>query len=384
MHKFVAADRSSATLRWVSRNAHFFIWLTLVFFIFKYGLEISKGGHEWKTGDWLINYESGPVRRGLFGQILIYLANLGGDLKWLVFFTQSVVYIAIYYLVIKIYLMRQRDYLWCIFILSPAFLLFPFFDIQGGFRKEILQFLSFSIISYYYANNNLNAKNIFLAYLIYLIAIFSHELNTMALPFYLYVFYRSTCSGSLQPRLATIFSVLFFIAAVFAVIFSIKFPGSTNISDDICQSLVSRGFSRDICGGAIGWLKYDVKYGFEIVIGLAKEYIFYLPIFIISIAPVFFTNWVRGPILILLVVGFISFLPLYFVAIDWGRWIYIYVFLIFVLVLSESVLDGIHIRPLPMWLVGIYLMTWSIPHCCSNRPTFGWVEWIWNSSQKIT
>lgn len=384
MYRAIEIIKLSYAIRWISRNFYFLIWAALIFFVFQYGMEISKGGNEWKTGDWLINYESGPVRRGFFGQIVIYLASLGGDLKWIVFFIQSIAYVAIYYLVIKIYFMRQRNYAWYIFIFSPAFLFFPLFDIQGGFRKEILQFLSFSIIAYYYAVNRLNIKNIFLAYLIYLIAVFSHELNAMALPFYLYVFYRSACLGNLRPRFSIIFSVLFFSTSVFAFIFSIKFPGSVYVSDGICQSLVSRGLNRDICAGAIEWLRYDLKYGQKIVFGLVSEYVFYLPIFIIAVAPVFFTNWARGLSLILLIVGFIFFIPLYFVAIDWGRWIYIYVFMVFVLVLSESVFSKIDIKPLPVWFVGVYLITWSIPHCCSNRPMFGWIEWIWSFSQKIT
>ena len=163
MYRAIEIIKLSYAIRWISRNFYFLIWAALIFFVFQYGMEISKGGNEWKTGDWLINYESGPVRRGFFGQIVIYLASLGGDLKWIVFFIQSIAYVAIYYLVIKIYFMRQRNYAWYIFIFSPAFLFFPLFDIQGGFRKEILQFLSFSIIAYYYAVNRLNIKNIFLA-----------------------------------------------------------------------------------------------------------------------------------------------------------------------------------------------------------------------------
>lgn len=378
-----AVTRSLTTLAWINRNVHFIIWPILSFFIYKYALEISNGGDAWKTGDWLINYEAGAVRRGLFGQILIYLSNFGFDLKWLTFISQASIYVFIYYIVIRIYLMRQRSLEWCLFLLSPAFLFFPFFSIQGGFRKEIILFLSFAVISYFFAKKTLNTKTILVGYLIYLAALFSHELAAFALPFYFYIFYKSAHLDLLKPRLAKAFSLLFLFTAVSAVVFSMIFPGNAEISDGVCESLTKRGFSNDICSGSIEWLKYDANYGWTYVLAKVKNYIFYLPLVVISIAPIFLTKWVRGSRLFFLIVSFLAFAPLYFLAIDWGRWIHIYVFLSFILIISESVTDDIQIKPIPIWIIGIYLISWSIPHCCSDRPTFGWIQKLETVALKI-
>ena len=43
----------------------------------------------WAIGDWLINYDNGPTRRGLSGAIIFYLSQvLNIQLNWLVFSIQ--------------------------------------------------------------------------------------------------------------------------------------------------------------------------------------------------------------------------------------------------------------------------------------------------------
>ena len=97
-------------------------------FISKYAQEIFAGGQSWKTGDWLINYEGGFVRRGLIGQVLYYFSGLGISLLWLTFTIQVIIYLIIAHFTLKIFFYNNRGISWLLFLFSPAFIfLFPFF-----------------------------------------------------------------------------------------------------------------------------------------------------------------------------------------------------------------------------------------------------------------
>jgi len=45
---------------------------------YRYFSQVQDGGHPWQTGDWLINYQSGFVRRGLIGELFFMLSRLTG------------------------------------------------------------------------------------------------------------------------------------------------------------------------------------------------------------------------------------------------------------------------------------------------------------------
>ncbi|WP_437586921.1 hypothetical protein [Sorangium sp. So ce1000] len=51
--------------------------------------------------------------------------------------------------------------------------------------------------------------------------------------------------------------------------------------------------------------------------------------------------------------------PLYVVAIDWGRWIHVYLSMASILLLASKAT----IRPVHPALVALYVSVWSLPHC---------------------
>jgi len=51
----------------------------------------AVGGHGWVTGDWLINYSAGFIRRGLTGEIIFFISPTGESVVTIVAITQSVV-----------------------------------------------------------------------------------------------------------------------------------------------------------------------------------------------------------------------------------------------------------------------------------------------------
>ena len=172
-----------------------FLILPVLAFTAYYGLNIIDGGNSWKTGDWLINYESGFIRRGLSGHIFLNLSAFTGvNLLYISFFFQSITYFLIVYLVFSLYFKEKRDVFWIIFLVSPAFIFFfPFYDLAGGFRKEILGFLAFLILLHGLLLNSNLIK--FISLSVYIFSVYSHELNALLLPFFMYVLIFNPLNG---------------------------------------------------------------------------------------------------------------------------------------------------------------------------------------------
>ena len=328
----------------------------------------------WKTGDWLINYQGGLVRRGLVGQLLFWLSSTGMNLRWLTFGLQSLVMFGVYLLAIYIFSLGPRHRVLFCMLLSPAFLLFPFFDLQGGFRKELLVLLSFGVLTVSYARKSMGVFGLAGAWIIYLLAVLSHELCALVLPFYWYLFYQAACVGVMRARSAVLAALLFSLTALFAIGFAFIFSGDDSAFQGICQSIQQRGFSASVCIGAIEWLKFDAMHGRQTVLNSLRFYYYYSILLALAILPVFLSDWPRGAAVLLMLASALAMLPLFTVAIDWGRWIYVYASMLFFLVLAEACVRRINFRAVPGWLLLLYLSIWSMPHCCELRPGFGWLE----------
>lgn len=347
-------------------------YLFLLFFVLLYAREIVNGGNSWKTGDWLINYEGGWIRRGLIGQVLYEISVFGVSLLWSAFFLQSLIYFFIAHLVLKLFFSTNREASWLLFIFSPAFIfLFPFNDIQGGFRKEIIVFLSFCLLVAGLINGRFNQRYLTLSLIVYIFAVFSHEIAVFCLIFFLYLLFESTRLDPTLRGIGRAYIAGFFIAGVSGLVFSVSYPGGLGASNTICHSLKNLGLNQNICAGAIEWLSYDSRYGLAAVTKKIPQFLLLYPLLLIlAVVPLFLSDWWKGR-LPLLLLGFVSLIPLFCVALDWGRFIHIYIFMIFVSFLFDSCNKKITIQKLPLIAVIIYASFWGIPHTFSQMSTYG-------------
>lgn len=120
------------------------ILYSLIFLINEYKILYFLRYSSWVTGDWLINYENGFVRRGLFGNFLLYLDDYLGvnAIDFLVFFRISV-YVFIFLFFVLISFIKKINILdFCAFI-SPWSISFHIYWFSAGGRKEIVLFLCF-------------------------------------------------------------------------------------------------------------------------------------------------------------------------------------------------------------------------------------------------
>lgn len=352
----------------VKKYATYGIWPFFAYFIFQYTLVVKNGGDSWTTGDWLINYSAGPIRRGLTGEFIFILSSDFISLLWFTYAIQIAIYSAIFLIVLALYKTQDRPPFWLLILFSPAFLLFPFYDTQGGFRKEIIIFAVFSLFCLFYSKNKITVLKIFIIIIAYAISAFSHELNSLTWPFFVYILYLSSKKGLITPRAAIISSLTLIAISATVLLFASLHKGDATSADKICSSLTSKNLHESICDGAISWLKEDAKKATDIVKNsISKKSLWTPALFFLAIAPLFFTTWIRKESILLIIIGTATISPLFFVAIDYGRWIYILVFLIFCLALSEDVRVKFSHNKTFFVLGFMYLTTWSIPHCCMGR-----------------
>jgi hypothetical protein len=86
-------------------------------------------------------------------------------------------------------------------------------------------------------------------------------------------------------------------------------------------------------------------------------------LFFISILPVFFSNWIKNKEnKLVTIVGIIFILPLFFIAHDFGRWIHIYIFCLFTIILADKSKNKYNKKIIPTFFLVGYLLLWSLPH----------------------
>lgn len=337
----------------------------VLFHLFTYSREISAAIQPYRIGDWLINYRGGFVRRGFIGQLIYLISTNRPNTIWIAFALQAIIYLALSYFVLRLFFAQKRNRVLLLMLFSPAFIfIFPLYDLEGWFRKELLVFLAYVLMVYGLREGVLRVKYLWASLLTYSIVVFSHEVASLTLVFFLFPLYVVfQCQASLDRKMM-FFGAGYVLVAICGLALSILFPGDLKTAERVCMSLTARGLQPDICDGAIQYLSYGASHGFQEVATKIQSR-FYLVIYPLLLAlallPVFLTDWwrTRWPILVL---GFISLIPLFAVGMDWGRWIVIFVTLVFMSILFDGTFGQLKTRKISSIAVVLYAALWSIPH----------------------
>tara|TARA_B100000123_G_scaffold272300_1_gene254473 strand:+ start:281 stop:1420 length:1140 start_codon:yes stop_codon:yes gene_type:complete len=345
-------------------NQKIFLILTFLYIpLFRYYVDLNnQGGHTFMTADWLVNYKFGFVKRGLTGTFFMSLSEDKDILLDTISFTLIFIYLIIFYLLNKTYMLQKQNLLSLILIFSPATFLFPIYDSQGAFRKEILGFLCILFLSSF---SNSPKKEIikYISALIFLIAVFSHSVNAFFIStifVILYKFYESR----------KVFDYFLFSFPLFLYLSMYFFLSSSEqelyyIRDNICLELSAIGL-QNLCGyGTFDFLVWDINANYLIVQNYIinenrSQYIFYVILFIFAITPYLNEKYIYKNLKYYLFIS-ITFVPLFVYAYDWGRWIYIMSMCYLVIfLLSEKKLSNRYF----IYLFLIYPFIFRIEHCC--------------------
>lgn len=335
----------------------------------------QQGVERWRIGDWLIHWEAGPVRRGLWGQLLIWLTPGGPTQIWVSFIGQSLLLFATGAMVLQQYFSHgPRKAAWLLLLLNPAFLfLFVGLDTGGAFRKESLFFFSFlCLVRGLHQPRAWHHGWLGLSVLVYAVGVMSHELGSLCAPFFLMVLWQhaSALPGA-ERRPAIVYGTAFVSMAAGGLAFAAAYPGSAPLASGICKVLLQRGIDGFMCTGAIDWLKVDSNEAFAKVKADWPLYrTVYPALLMLSLLPLLMVDWVRRHGLVLLAC-LVALLPLFIFARDWGRWIHLYVFFATVTVFWLSARTELKIVPVRWWAVAVFAGLWRLPHVDAELPFYG-------------
>ena len=361
-----------------------------------YVIELREGAATalgFRVGDWLVNYESGFVRRGLLGSPIISAATaLGTRPEWIVLSLQTVLY-ALLFVVLFLLTRQKRSNVWFLaFLFSPAALLFPLYDEAVIGRKDVLFFAAFALYAWWMprpASRWASAAAFGLGAAVTL----AHEMFFFFTPYFFAM--RLLHPGTHRVRSEAVRSVRLqadlqhfapelslFAGALMALLLVVTIGADLRGAAQ-CASLLARGFDKDLCTGIMEYPVTTIGESLrETAVTIrAQHYLRDYPIATalaaLPLVPLFvlLQRGIRRAGALGLLAAFAFTLPLFVLVIDWGRLLNIHAMAIAVViaafVLDEPATPGSAFGVRQAWLriailliIALYLTGWSIRHCC--------------------
>ncbi|MCU7614801.1 hypothetical protein N0B16_10170 [Chryseobacterium sp. GMJ5] len=301
---------------------YFLIAATALFALFfTYRHNVKSDGYI--LGDWLINYQDGGFkRRGLSGSFFFLLQDLTGiKLNLLVYFFQVIIILLFFWYYFKLIKKKETPLLYLSLLLSSIGFIGLFNCVDYVGKKEFLVFFLFSFFVYHINNDSLTKTKEYGIAAGLFIAMFFHEITLFFTSYFIFALYLKT--GKIEPKRYLKYIVAVLIPAVCIYLFG------KNINEgNSLQILQERGVI--LTKGIFFWNIDERQY----IKDHFKEYSLYIASFIISVLHVsFYLKYQnhRTIISILLIFAFLFSLPLFYLAIDWGRWMYIHMIFIIIL-----------------------------------------------------
>lgn len=239
--------------------------LLLVFeFILRFVKSVSpvaylEGFLGFSISDWLINYEAGFVRRGLWGQLFFYLYDCWGINVGYLVYTLSYIFL---FLFLYIFLREWKRNNLSLFLLPSVCLIgaFAMSDLKW-YRRDILIFLFIWYIFICYRSFLKGSKiHLILLYILSGVAILSHEasffyfLPILGLHYFFFVKKENNLCVSMLK------SILFMLPGLIVMLFCVIYKGNASMADSIWHSwdnyfISEFGSVLPMGGGcsALGW-----------------------------------------------------------------------------------------------------------------------------------
>jgi len=323
------------------------------------------GGGSYQTGDWLINYNGGFVRRGLFGSLFLGAFHNSLFGIWSLFLIQFMLYFIVYGFFIHHLFRSNSNWFLTILICSPAGITFSGWDLSAFGRKEVIGYLVLILLVYRISkrdNSLFSLALLLLAFLIYTLGIFSWEPLVFLAPSILFVIAKGF--NETYPKGKKFLAYLIFIAiSLLGLFLAIKNKGTPSQVIKICDSIRDAGFSgSELCSGAVEAIGWTSSFTIEKVHSSFPLYFWYFPLFLLALFPIFYSRLFIMSKKIA-VVSFVFLLPLFFVVNDYGRWFSMYftTFLIVLIGTNKLPSDSSNLLSTPRFGIP-YLTTWGIPH----------------------
>ena len=305
---------------------YYFIFLS---FISLYYLAVVNANSTYNAmSEWVINYQGGFVRRGLFGEIIFQVSNFFNlNLRFTFLVFQSFLYLIFYYLIFDLLKYIKPNYFVLLAIFSPIFMFFPLSELEAIGRKEILIFITLLVsINLYFRYNNNDLLILFLS-ILFPVIILTHESSI----FYSFFFLSLVFITKKKINTLHLFKLFVFSLPTLISIYVIySFPHSSEDTARMCEELKNMG---ETCGLAATFLSKEiVTYTAEI--GWQKNHVLrYIFIFFVGFFALIYLStkskfndqlinpyFLQIPFICHFLILILPTLLMFIIAVDSGRW----------------------------------------------------------------
>ena len=289
--------------------------------IFTYIYNFKDDGYI--LADWLINYEDGGFkRRGLSGSFFFLLQDLTGiSLNYLVYSCQFIIISLFFWLYVKLIRYKITTLLYLSLLLSAIGFVGLLNTVTYVGKKEFIVFLLFTWFVYLLDQDKLFKLKEYVFCVLLCISTLLHEVTLFFVPYFAIALYLKT--GKLEIKRYIKYFISVGVPAALIILFG------KNVNEGMSLEILSqRGVHPTY--GIFYWDINERQYIKEHI----AEYRLYFVSLVISIVHLsYYLKYLTGQKLlsILLAGAFLFSLPLFYLAIDWGRWMYIHMMLIIVL-----------------------------------------------------
>lgn len=317
-------------LKTISYFLILFTYLYIIVFTFFH----NRKSDGYVLGDWLINYQDGGFkRRGLSGSFFFFLQDLTGfQLNILVFLVQVIIITIFFYFFVKIIISKSITLWYLSLLLSPLGFIAYFNCVDYVGKKEFILFAIFSYFVYQINCSTLTRKKEYIVCILIFIATLFHEIVFFFIPYFVFllIIYNKNINFKLYIK--------YFLAGFVPVILILFFGNEINEGNSL-QILKKRGVV--INNGIFFWNINEREY----IVSQAKDYSLYVISFLISFFHIKFYLKIEKldkKIGWGFLFAFLYTLPLFLLAIDWGRWFYIHMIMIIMILgfLLKTKQDG--------------------------------------------
>jgi hypothetical protein len=292
-------DRATTQHSWAKWNLAIAIVLSLWMIVSNSRFLIEKAINTqsvWNTGDWLIDYSGGFIRRGFFGAAIGIVTDSGGQAVALVTALQigSLAIIAI--AAILLFFRTSRSPGWLMLVMSPAFMLFLLFNEEGAVRKEILVILSVAIFAVI-LRFSLPSWLVIFPLTIFVVGALSHEAVALSSLAFVGFFWLAHKYGIISGLVRNLSSAVLFTAGMIGIAIPLAFPGTIDQQQAICASFELNGLPY-LCEGPLSFVNDNFSSATSDVVALFPGYLSYLTPLILSLVPFYVLRISRDVVLL--------------------------------------------------------------------------------------
>ena len=371
----------------MKKNINFYIFIYLsILFLFSVFFLYQKHdvANDSTISEWLINYEGGFTKRGLIGQLAIYLSNFFIIKLRDTIFILQILLVGIYFFLIYHFLKNifyNKIFIFAIF--TPIFILYPVAEIEVLARKEIFIFIY--LLTYTFIPIEEKKYKFYYKFFLFPVAVLIWE---PVIFFILFFFFLDLIENNIKKiNKLFCFKIISYFPSILLALYIALNPISEE-SHNLMRSSLMENFNEN-CYMSCELLKtkssiyqqfqgnFD-KYSIEI-------FVRYILIIIIGFGPLFillFNSKLKNKIFFLdkfnnLLFPYLILLSpvifLFAMGYDWGRWVnisyvisiisFIYIYKYNLVTLSEEFLDNKLLKNINkkifIFIVVIYCFGWN-------------------------